>query len=138
MASNEPPQNATATANLIVGPQDLASALPLVSTDAFPAVLATARMVALMEIASARVLQPYLSVGQLSVGVRVDVTHSALTPLGAAVTATAKYLGRDGKLFDLEVVATDDGGEIGRAHHKRALVDVERIQGGASRRVSKA
>lgn len=98
--------------------------------------LATARLVALMEIASARVLQPYLPAGQLSVGVGVDVTHSAPTPLGAAVTATARYLGRDGKLFDFEVVATDDGGEIGRALHKRAMVDVQRIQGGASRRVA--
>lgn len=74
--------------------------------------------------------------GQLSVGVRVEVTHSAPTPLGARVTAISRYLGRDGKLFDFEVVASDAGGEIGRARHKRAIVDVERIQGTAARRIA--
>jgi fluoroacetyl-CoA thioesterase len=136
MSSSEPPQNATATAELLVTPLDLASALSLGPSDAFPEVFATARMVALMEIASARVLQPYLSSGQLSVGVRVEATHSAPTPLGATVTATSRYLGRDGKLFDFEIVASDAGGEIGRARHKRAIVDVERIQSTAARRIA--
>src|ERR1700733_14033333 len=104
MSSSEPPQNATATAELLVTTLDLASALSLSPSDTFPEVFATARMVALMEIASARVLQPYLSSGQLSVGVRVEVTHSAPTPLGATVTATSRYLGRDGKLVRFEIV----------------------------------
>lgn len=93
-------------------------------------------MVALMEIASARVLQPCLSAGELSVGVSIEVTHSAPTPPGATVTATARYLGRDARLFLFEVVAFDAGGEIGRASHKRAIVDAQRLQSSASRRVA--
>jgi len=92
--SAEPTENATATASLVVSESDLASSLALSPPDAFPRVFATARMVALMEIASARVLQPYLTTGQLSVGVNVDVTHTAATPLGAEVTATSTYVGR--------------------------------------------
>src|SRR6185436_688321 len=133
---NEPILNSTASAQLVVTAGDLASALSLDAEDAFPAVLATARMVALMEIASARLLRPHLSQGELSVGVNVDVTHSAPTPPGAQVTATARYLGREGKLFLFEVVASDAGGEVGRARHKRAVVNVERLQGTARRRVS--
>lgn len=132
----EPLPDATATAELVVGPADLASALPLAATDAFPAVFATARMVALMEIASARLLQPCLAAGQLSVGVSVEVMHTAPTPPGAAVRAVARCLGRAGKLFEFEVVASDAGGEIGRARHKRAIVDVERLQSSAARRVA--
>jgi fluoroacetyl-CoA thioesterase len=132
---NEPAPDTAATAELTVASSDLASALPLTETDAFPSVFATARMVALMEIASARVLQPYLSPGQLSVGVTVDVIHSAPTPAGASVTATARYLGREGKLYEFEVIASDAGGEIGRARHKRAIVDAERLQTNAERRV---
>ena len=113
----------TATAELVVAPADLASALPLNPQDAFPAVFATARMVALMEIASARLLQPCLAAGELSVGVSLDVTHSAPTPPGAKVIATAEYLGRDGKLFIFDVTAVDPGGEIGRARHKRAIIN---------------
>jgi predicted thioesterase len=134
----EPTPDATATAEIVVAASDLASALALIAGDAFPAVLATARMVALMEIASARVLQPCLTPGQLSVGVSVEVTHTAPTPVGATVIATARYLGREGKLFAFEVVARDAGGEVGRATHKRAIVDVERLQSNAARRVAAA
>jgi fluoroacetyl-CoA thioesterase len=134
--ANEPELNATATAEIIVGPEHLASALPIEMGDAFPAVFATARMIGLMEIAAARVLQPLLGPGELSVGVTVDVTHSAPTPPGAQVTATARYAGREGKLFLFEVSASDSGGEIGRGWHKRAIVTSERLQGAAARRVA--
>jgi fluoroacetyl-CoA thioesterase len=132
----EPAINSTAAAQIVVGDSDLASALPLASGDAFPAVLATARMVALMEIASARLLHSCLSAGELSVGVSVDVTHTAPTTKGATVRAEARYLGRDGKLFLFEVVASDQGGEIGRGRHKRAIVSVDRLQAGAAKRNS--
>lgn len=133
---NEPTIDSTATAELVVGLSDLASALPLEPRDAFPKVLATARMVALMEIACARLLQPYLNPGELSVGVSIDAVHSAPTPEGVTVTATARYVGREGKLFAFDVTAADAGGEIGRARHKRAIVDAERLQGRALRRVA--
>ena len=133
---NEPELNATATASLIVGPDDLASSLPIEMGDQFPAVLATARMVALMEIAAARVLQPLLGPGELSVGVTVEISHTAPTPPGAEVTTTARYAGREGKLFLFEVSATDPGGEIGRGWHKRAIVISERLQAGAAKRIT--
>jgi len=132
---NEPELNATATAELVVGPEDLANSLPLQTGDAFPAVFATARMVALMEIAASRVLKPLLGPGELSVGVTVDITHTAPTPPGAQVTATARYTGREGKLYLFEVTASDPGGEIGRGWHKRAIVTSERLLSGAARRV---
>ena len=136
--SNEPELNATATAELVVGPDDLASSLPIEMGDQFPAVLATARMVALMEIAAARVLKPLLEPGELSVGVTVDISHTAPTPPGAQVITTARYAGREGKLFLFEVSATDPGGEIGRGWHKRAIVTSERLQSGAAKRVGPA
>jgi predicted thioesterase len=102
--------------------------------DTFPAVFATSRMVALMEVAAARVLRPHLREGELSVGVTVDVVHTAATPPGATVTATARFVGKDGKLFLFEVSATDDAGEIGRGTHKRAVVAAERLVAGAARR----
>src|SRR5688572_19722575 len=49
---NEPLIDSTAEATLVVSSNDLASALPLEPCDTFPAVFATSRMVALMEIAS--------------------------------------------------------------------------------------
>jgi fluoroacetyl-CoA thioesterase len=129
-----PDVDSTASAQLTVAPSDLASALNLEPADAFPAVFATSRMVALMELAAARVLRPHLLAGELSVGVTVDVIHTAATPPGATVTATAKYVGRDGKLFLFEVSAADNAGEVGRGTHKRAIVTTERLLAGATRR----
>jgi len=133
--SNEPEMNATATAQWVVRSEDLASAVLAEMGDDFPRVFATARMIGLMEIAAARVLQPLLGPGELSVGVTVDVSHTAPTPEGAQVTATARYAGREGKLFLFEVSVSDPGGEVGRGWHKRAIVSAERLQNGAARRV---
>lgn len=133
--SNEPELNATGTATLIVGPQDLADSISSETDDSFPPVLATARMVALMEIAASRVLKPLCGPGELSVGVTVDINHTAPTPVGAEVTATARYAGREGKLFLFEVSCADKGGEVGRGWHKRAIVSNERLQSGALKRV---
>lgn len=133
--SNEPEMNATGTAQWTVRTEDLASAVLTELGDDFPQVFATARMIGLMEIAAARVLQPLLGPGELSVGVTVDVNHTAPTPVGAQVIATARYAGRDGKLFLFEVSVSDPGGEVGRGWHKRAIVSSERLQSGAARRV---
>ena len=132
--SNEPELNTAATATLIVAPQHLASSISGETGDEFPPVLATARMIALMEVAASRVLVPLLGPGELSVGVTVDINHTAPTPLGAEVTATARYAGREGKLFLFEVSCADKGGEVGRGWHKRAIVSSERLQAGAAKR----
>src|SRR6478672_4477209 len=132
--SNEPEMNAMGTAEWVVGPADLASAVLTEMGDDFPNVFATARMIGLMKIAAARVLQPLLGPGELSVGVTVDISHTAPTPLGAEVTATARYTGREGKLFIFEVSCADKGGEVGRGWHKRAIVSSERLQSGAAKR----
>ncbi|HEX6737322.1 MAG TPA: thioesterase [Vicinamibacteria bacterium] len=130
----EPEPGATGEVALVVGEDDLASALSTSHHDAFPAVFATARMVAFMELAAARVLQPLLAPGELSVGVSIETSHSAATPPGATVTARARYLGAEGKQYLFEVAAFDDAGEIGRGTHRRAIVTVERLLAGAERR----
>lgn len=130
----EPEINTTASAEIFVSATDLASALSLEAGDSYPPVFATSRMIALMEIASSRILRPFLEPGELSVGVTVDVSHRAATPRGIKVTATARYLGREEKLFVFEVVAHDRGGEIGRGTHKRAIISQERLLAGAEQR----
>lgn len=126
--------NTTASAELVVKDQDLASTISRESQDKFPPVFATARMVALMETAAARVLFPFLEANELSVGVFIQVSHTAATPLGITVTANARYIGREDKLFIFEVWAEDFGGESGRGIHKRAVVNVDRLLVGATRR----
>ncbi|MDQ2825282.1 MAG: thioesterase [Verrucomicrobiota bacterium] len=134
----EPEAGTTAIVDLVVRESDCADALRLShdSRDQFPAVFATTRMIALMELAGARLLHPLLQNGEMSVGAHVDVSHIAATPIGAKVSATATYRGREGKLFVFEVIAHDPGGEIGRGTHKRAVVSRDRLIAGAERRRS--
>ena len=123
-----------ATVTYTVDASDLASAIGVSPADVFPAVLATARMVALMEIAAARLMQPMLQAGQVSVGVSLEVQHSAPTPLGARVDVTATYDGPEGKLHRFSIAASDPGGPIGSASHVRAIVDGARIVARADQR----
>lgn len=125
----------TAEASLTVQHSDTAEALSLVAEDAFPAVFATSRMVALMEIAAARLMRPLLREGELSVGVSIDVRHGAATPVGYRVRAVATYLGQEGKLHRFRLEAFDDAGSIGSGEHSRAIVSTERLLGGARRRL---
>jgi fluoroacetyl-CoA thioesterase len=133
-AMSEPALHSSASAHLAVGHQDLASALRFEPGDEFPPVFATSRLVALMEVAAARLLRPHLGPGELSVGTLVEIIHTAATPLGGTVTATAKFVGREGKLFVFEISARDDAGEVGRGTHKRAIVSSERLVASASKR----
>jgi fluoroacetyl-CoA thioesterase len=121
-------------ASITVTHADTASAVALSSEDSFPAVLATARMIALMEVAAARVITPMLKDGELSVGVVVNIKHTAATPVGGTAKAVATYLGLEGKLHRFRVEAFDDAGPIGEGEHARAIISTERLLSGAARR----
>jgi len=131
---SEPELRSSASARIVVGDPDLASALRFEPGDEFPPVFATSRMVALMEVAAARLLRPHLGPGELSVGTLVDIIHTAATPRGGTVTATATFVGREGKLFVFEISASDDAGEVGRGTHKRAIVSSDRLVASAAKR----
>ena len=133
MTEPDIPLGAEARYEFTVGPTDLASVLAPPG-ESLPPVLATARMVALMEIAAMRVLAPRLAPGQESVGVLVNFTHTAATPPGMNVHAVARYRGRAGKFHEFDVVAFDEAGEIGRGVHQRAVVDRDRLVKGAEAR----
>jgi fluoroacetyl-CoA thioesterase len=130
---------ATAEASYVATDGDMASALAISEKDQFPEVFSTSRMIALMETAAARVLRPLLQPGQLSVGVMVNIKHLAATPNHTEVSATATYLGMEGKLYKFRVEAFDPGGKIGEGEHTRAIINTGRlIQGAQSRLEDKA
>jgi fluoroacetyl-CoA thioesterase len=57
------------------------------STTEMPPVFATAQMIAFVEWTCVHALAPYLAPEQRTVGTRVDMTHTAATPIGMRVTA---------------------------------------------------
>jgi predicted thioesterase len=126
--------NFTAEASLVVASRDTARHIALASEDAFPEVFATSRMIALMEVAAARAMRPLLGDGQLSVGVGLNVRHTAATPVGSRVRAVATYLRTEAKLMHFNVQAFDEAGLIGEGEHMRAVVDTTRLLSGAEKR----
>ena len=113
---------------------DTASALNSITGDQFPAVFATTRCIALLELAAGHLLKELQKPGELSVGVIVDVKHTAATPVGSWVEAEATFTGRDGKLYVFDVVARDPAGEVMTGTHKRAIIQESRLLEGAAKR----
>ncbi|MCR3921925.1 MAG: thioesterase family protein [Firmicutes bacterium] len=99
-------------------------------------VFATPILVALMESAAVAAVVGQLTVGQTTVGTKIDVTHVAATPLGLTVTATAKLVEIDGRRLVFKVAAEDDSGSIGYGTHERYIVDRETFLTKAEQRKS--
>ena len=118
----------------VVKHEDTAAALNPITGDDFPAVFATTKCIALLELAAGHLLKEIQKPGELSVGVIVDVKHTAATPVGAWVEAEATYRGPEGKLHVFDVVARDPAGEVMRGTHKRAIIAESRLLEGASKR----
>lgn len=88
-----------------------------------PAVFATANMVALMEWACVEQLRPYYEDGEDSVGVHVDVDHSAPTLPGQTVSVDTEVESVDGRFVWFRVRAEDGLDVIGQGRHRRAVID---------------
>jgi len=119
----------------VVTLDDLASILGEVD-DIFPKVFATSKMVALMEIAASRVLKKFLSNSECSVGIEVNINHVSPTSIGAKVRAQAILIEIVDHIFTFTVKAFDESGLIGEGTHKRSIVDIERLEKGALRKIS--
>jgi len=117
--------------------KDLAKYVAVDEQDQFPEVLATARMVALMEIGAARNMNSLVKDGEQSVGVNVNVTHLAPTLCNDDVTVVSIFKGMEGKLYNFDVEIHDAGGLAGKGTHTRAIVKTERLLQGAQKRINK-
>lgn len=90
-------------------------------------VYATPCMVALMEGAAFESIAPLLAEGESSVGVSMNVAHTAATPVGMEVHAESTVTAVDGRKVTFEIIACDERGEIGRATHERVIIRSERF-----------
>lgn len=88
-------------------------------------VFATPMLVALMENAAINALREHLPEGQTTVGTKVDVAHTAATPIGMTVTARAELVGVDGRRLTFTVTAEDEAGPVGQGTHERFVVNLE-------------
>jgi fluoroacetyl-CoA thioesterase len=90
-------------------------------------VLGTPRVLALAEAATVAATARKLPSGATTVGTRVELEHTAPTPVGATVTAQATLAKVDGRrlLFEVQVTAAETTVAEGRI--ERALVDRQKF-----------
>lgn len=99
-------------------------------------VFATPRMIALMEQAAVNAVQSALEPGQGTVGTRLDVKHSAATPVGMKVTAQAEVIGVEGRQVVFLVTAFDDAEQIGGGTHERFIIQTDKFLARAQGKLS--
>lgn len=90
-------------------------------------VLATPVMINLMEAAALDAVEALLPPGHQSLGTRLDVTHTAATPVGMRVEATARLVAVEGRKLRFAVSARDEREAIGEGTHDRVVVNVSRF-----------
>ncbi len=94
---------------------------------AMPKVFATGYMIVLMEWTCLQLMAPHLDAGEGSVGIHVDVSHAAATPIGMTVTVDAECIAVEGRKVTLKVSAHDGVDVIGEGTHQRAVVAWDRF-----------
>jgi len=98
-----------------------------------PPVFATAQMIAFVEWACVHALAPYLAADQRTVGTRVEMTHTAATPIGMLVTAEIELAEIDGRRLWFRATCRDEVETIGEGFHERTVIDharfTERLRG---------
>lgn len=95
-------------------------------------VWSSAGLVALLEAAAVAALDGALPPGRTTVGTRLDVRHTAATPLGMVVTARATLQEIDGRRLVFAVEAWDAVEPVGAGVHERFIVDAARFEARAA------
>jgi fluoroacetyl-CoA thioesterase len=113
----------TGTATAVVTPERLAT---VVGSGNAP-VYASPMLVAAFEAAAVNCVEHLLPDGFQSLGTHLDVAHTAPTPLGLTVTATAALTAIAGRKLTFAVTAHDGVESIGSGTHTRVVVDTPRF-----------
>ncbi|MDA7948518.1 MAG: thioesterase family protein [Hyphomicrobiaceae bacterium] len=99
-------------------------------------VLATPVMINLIEAAALEAIEVHLPEGHQSLGTRLDVSHTAATPVGMRVSASADLVRVDGRVLHFRVRAEDEVEEIGAGSHERIVVNVGKFAGRVARKLT--
>lgn len=110
-------------AHQAVTPENTAFALGSGELDVF----ATPALVALAEKTCWQSVAPYLEAGCGTVGTRMELDHSAPTPLGMTVTCESELLEVDGRRLVFQVRLRDEAGPVGSGVHQRFIIQNEKF-----------
>jgi len=92
-----------------------------------PDVFGTPFLVGLFEGVSAELMAPHLGPGEQSVGIGMNLKHTAPTPLGMEIRATSEVTAVDGRKLTFKVEAFDEKEKIGEAVHERFIINADKF-----------
>jgi len=93
------------------------------SFEDMPPVFATAFMIAFAEVTCIDCIAAHLDDGEHSVGIHVDISHVAATPVGLTIEASVELIEAEGRTLTFKVMLSDNEGPIGEGLHKRTVID---------------
>jgi fluoroacetyl-CoA thioesterase len=99
-----------------------------------PEVFATAFLVGFVEWTCIEALKPLLPAGIQTVGVHVDLSHGAATPVGMRVTAEVTLAEVDGRRLVFHVRCRDEVDLVCEGVHERALIDGAKFRARVARK----
>lgn len=95
---------------------------------AMPRVFATGYMVGLIEWACIQAVNPHIDwPEEQTVGISINVNHTAATPPGLEVSARVKLIEVDGKRLTFEVQLSDGVDAISKGTHERFIINAEKF-----------
>jgi fluoroacetyl-CoA thioesterase len=103
-----------------------------------PAVFATGFMVGLIEFACIKAINPHIDwPREQSVGIRVNVDHTAATPPGLTVTVKGTLDRVEGRRLFFSISAHDGIDQITQGSHERFIIDAEKFNAQVARKAAK-
>lgn len=103
-----------------------------------PEVFATGFMVGLIEFACIQAINPHIDwPKEQSVGIRIDVNHTAATPPGFTVTVRGTLDRVEGRRLFFSVSADDGVDQITEGTHERFVIDAEKFNTQVTEKASK-
>jgi fluoroacetyl-CoA thioesterase len=92
-----------------------------------PNVFGTPFLGGLFEGVSADLMAPHLGPGETSVGISMNLKHTAPTPLGMEVRAVAEVTQVEGRKITFKLEGFDEKEKIGEAVHERFIINAEKF-----------
>ncbi len=92
-----------------------------------PDVFGTPFLGGLFEGVSADLMAPHLGPGETSVGISMNLSHTAPTPLGMEVRAVTEVTQVEGRKITFKLEAFDEKEKIGGAVHERFIINAEKF-----------
>jgi len=102
-----------------------------------PEVFATGYMVGLFEFACIKAINAHIDwPRQQTVGININVSHTAATPPGFKVTVKGRLEKVDGRKLSFALVAHDGVDTISKGTHDRFIIDAEKFNAAVTKKIA--